>query len=83
MTKNYMPKSNTIPQAFVLLWLKILVLICWYNTIKKSYKPLTRILMKGSSSFVELIEKRRLISPPSYIYCFFTVNLNPELALLD
>ncbi len=53
---------------------------------KKSYEPITRFFVRGSFSFIDLIEKeKKLISPPEllHIYCFFKVNLNPDLALLD
>ncbi len=59
------------------------VLMCWEETAKKSYKPLMRILDRGSFSFIDLIEKRiRLVSPPSYFISivFLTVNLDPDLA---
>ncbi len=36
------------PQTFAPLQFKILVLTCWNNTVKMSYKPLTRILARGS-----------------------------------
>ncbi len=48
--------------------------MCQYDRVKKSYEPLMRILIKGSFSFVDLIEKSIF---------FFTVNLDPDLALLD
>ncbi len=53
---------------------------------KMALKPLMRILIRGPFSFVDLVEQRiRLISPPSYFISivFFTINLDPDLALLD
>jgi len=34
--KFTLPKSGTIPQTLVPIWLKILVLTCQYDTIKKA-----------------------------------------------
>jgi len=62
-----LPKFCTVPQAFVLLQLKILVLMCQYDMVKKSYEPITRFFVRGSFSFIDFIEKeKKLISPPSY-----------------
>jgi hypothetical protein len=72
LVKSHTDNKKEIPlcqnfEPFILLGLKILVLMCQYDTIKKSFEPLTRILIRGSFSFIDLIEKRKgLISPPTY-----------------
>jgi hypothetical protein len=74
------------PKLLCCSGLIFLVLTCQNKTAKKSYEPLLRILVRGSFSFVDLVEKIiRLISPPSYIISivYFTVNLDPDLAILD
>jgi hypothetical protein len=43
--------SFAISQPFVQLWLKILVLKYWHDTVTKSYKPITRINRVGNGSF--------------------------------
>jgi hypothetical protein len=59
--------------------------MCQYDMAKKSYEPITRFFVRGSFSFIDLIEKEKThISPELLdIYCFFKVNLDPDLALLD
>ncbi len=59
--------------------------MCWNKTAKKLNDPLTRILVRGLFNFVDLVEKRNQtnISPKLLHIYFFTVNLDPDLAVLD